>query len=262
MLFRIFLIIFTVILAFFLNVKAQESTNSSIALEPRIVGGVPQKIKDRRFQVAVVVPDFICGGTILNMKWILTAVQCILDATYDKTYVRAGSNNWNYGGVVKWARRIIPHPDYFQKTRDSDIALILLRDPLPESNYISGIALADHLPAEGTRLKMSGYGTIYQGADRAPYLLSVYVNMLSKLTCEDHYRGTGYVITDTMFCAKGPNGGKAFCYGDIGGPLTYNGRLLGVISWSIGCVGDTYPNVFTSVPMFKGWIDDMMRKYS
>lgn len=38
-----------------------------------------------------------------------------------------------------------------------------------------------------------------------------------------------------MMCAGYPQGGAGVCYGDSGGPLTFNGELCGITSWGRGC---------------------------
>ena len=41
--------------------------------------------------------------------------------------------------------------------------------------------------------------------------------------------------------------GKAFCTGDTGGPLTYQGTHVGIVSWGYGCARPYFPgNTFLS----------------
>lgn len=45
--------------------------------------------------------------------------------------------------------------------------------------------------------------------------------------------------------------------GDSGGPLTVDGKLTGVVSWSIkdpDCASTKYPGVYTRVSEFVDWI--------
>ena len=44
--------------------------------------------------------------------------------------------------------------------------------------------------------------------------------------------------------------------GDSGGPLTVGGKLVGIVSWSIGCGESEYPGVYTRVSKYIDWIKE------
>lgn len=43
--------------------------------------------------------------------------------------------------------------------------------------------------------------------------------------------------------------------GDSGGPLTVNGKLIGLVSWGMGCASTEYPTVYTRVTEYVHWIE-------
>ncbi|XP_055389769.1 trypsin alpha-3-like [Condylostylus longicornis] len=240
-------------------IQAEASDSTTVPLvDDRIVGGTAVKVKYRKFQVAVTLGPYLCGGSLLSMKWVLSAGHCVYGQSASNTHVRAGSNNWNYGGVVKPAKRLIRRQDFNINTLHNDISLILLKSPFTKSSYIGAIARATHLPANGVKMEVSGFGTTSSGGNLAPYLKKVWVEMFSFAKCQKLYNNG---LFDTMFCAGVPQGGKDSCQGDSGGPITYNGRLVGVVSWGDGCATKQHPGVYTRVPLYKGWINKMMATY-
>lgn len=46
------------------------------------------------------------------------------------------------------------------------------------------------------------------------------------------------------------------CQDDSGGGLTINGRVLGIVSFGIGCGRPTYPGAYTNVAPYRNWIDE------
>jgi trypsin len=42
--------------------------------------------------------------------------------------------------------------------------------------------------------------------------------------------------------------------GDSGGPVMYDGALVGLVSWGLGCAWVDYPSVFTEVSAYRDWI--------
>lgn len=71
-------------------------------------------------------------------------------------------------------------------------------------------------------------------------------------------------LTDNMFCAGFPEGGRDSCQGDTGGPFTLleDGRFwaAGIVSWGVDCgkVG-TY-GVYTKVTNYLDWINKTMEE--
>lgn len=86
----------------------------------------------------------------------------------------------------------------------------------------------------------------------------MYVPILKQEVCEKSY--TGFYITDRMFCAGYLDATKDACTGDSGGPIVLDGKLLGVVSWGIGCATLNRPGVYSFVPKFKDWIQEQIKK--
>ena len=71
----------------------------------RIVGGEKTNIKDHAWQVALNIktPEgtFLCGGSIVAQKWVLTAAHCIESGTTSAD-VRAKAGATNYITAGTW----------------------------------------------------------------------------------------------------------------------------------------------------------------
>jgi len=59
-----------------------------------------------------------------------------------------------------------------------------------------------------------------------------------------------------MFCAGWWDGRADTCSGDSGGPVVDVGgsRLVGIVSWGIGCATPGFPGVYTRIDAQKEWI--------
>ncbi len=61
------------------------------------------------------------------------------------------------------------------------------------------------------------------------------------------------LVDDTVFCGHDPN--RKTCYGDSGGPVIGNNKVVGIVSWGSGlCGNDSKPGVYTKVSKYWDWI--------
>lgn len=101
---------------------------------------------------------------------------------------------------------------------------------------------------------MLGWGRTVSGDPNSlsDILLQVHVPLTSRKECQDAFPSAS-LITDSMICAG--EKGKDACQFDSGGPLLLDGKVVGIVSWGIGC-GEDLPGVYASVGAAANWIEN------
>ncbi|XP_076380535.1 trypsin-7 [Megalopta genalis] len=226
--------------------------------ESRIVGGQPAYIDDHPYQVSLRYNNrHVCGGAIISEEWVVTAAHCVQRAFAPLISIKAGTSDLKEDGIVVDAEEIITHEMYDPRDSDYDIALIRLKKPLVYGGRVRPILLApvaDHYQA-GTKAVVTGWGVSKSNGRLTNQLRKVEVPLVSNTECAQLY-GTR-PITRRMICAGYVNlGGKDACQGDSGGPMVQYGKLIGIVSWGIGCARPSYPGVYTRVTVLRSWITE------
>ena len=225
----------------------------------RIIGGRPLNIEEVPYQVALYDKGlFICGGSILNANWILTAAHCVKGGGRFK--IRAGSKFTNRGGVLRNAGIVVVNAGYNIRTMQHDIALIRLTKPLKWSTKIKPVKLAKPNFKLPRNLLVSGWGARSEINNRPTNALrGALVSSVSQNTCKNKFKGE-YPVSQLVICASAP--GKDACQGDSGGPLTYKGVQYGIVSYGIGCARKAYPGIYTNVRKQNAWIRKVMQRHN
>lgn len=234
----------------------------------RIIGGKETSVSKWPWQVSVQYgPVHICGGTIIDAQWVLTAAHCFFMNSMKIL------DDWKvYGGVSDLKQpmegipvsQVIINSNYSDDHDDYDIALMKLSRPLTLSAQIRPACL----PMHGQRFQtgrscfITGFGKTRENEDNtSPKLREAEVKLIDYKICNSDKVYEGY-LTPRMMCAGYLQGGKDACQGDSGGPLVCedNGRwyVAGVTSWGTGCGQKNKPGVYTRVTKLLGWIYSKM----
>ncbi|MGB8399022.1 serine protease [Bradyrhizobium sp.] len=226
----------------------------------KIVGGEPTTIEQHPWQVALNVTiegrSYLCGGSIIADRWVLTAAHCFNPTTRaGEVKVKAGATNYLTQGAWSDVDRVVIHEAYDPKTHENDLALIKLRSPsqgrvIPLASLKQGIRV-------GQPLEVTGWGATSEGGDVTRVLLKASIPYVDNATCNGAtaYNGT---IKPGMMCAGYREGGVDSCQGDSGGPLVWRATdgpvLVGVVSWGEGCARKLRYGVYTRTANYAEWI--------
>lgn len=229
-------------------------------IQPKISNGFPSEINQFPFyaflQTEQLYPPkdrYICGGTILNEEFILTAAHCLHNVS--KVEINLGSlrkGEYEEGRQVFFAtaEHLYPHPDYNDEYLLNDIGLIKLPQPAIFSDRVQPVQFPlIHDVFVGMDLVAIGNG--YKAKRKSAKILQfALLTTISRTECKNIYP---HIDEDKTFCAKG-SFNESVCQGDSGGPVVSMNKhtLYGITSFtnSTNCEGEAqgFTNPFPYVP--------------
>ncbi|NP_001089555.1 uncharacterized protein LOC734611 [Xenopus laevis] len=215
----------------------------------------------------------VCGGTILNHHWVMTAAHCLYkyqSSPQSLARIVFGSFNISELGPETQIRKIkemIRHEQFNKEEKKYDIALISLDKPVAYSDYIQPACLPQEA-SDITRMNdcyIAGWGMVNGFFRiRTDALQEASTELIPNSRCNQRnwYEG---LIKEYNLCAGYEQGGPDTCEGDSGGPLMCKRKqaktyfVVGIASWG-GLCGHWHRNgVFTSTQYFKEWILDKIK---
>jgi len=234
--------------------------------DTRIVGGVETEVSEypwmARLLVSVGNLTFLCGGSVINTRYVLTAGHCMRDVeNASGIQVLLGDHQLFVpdGETLFNVEKIIQHPSYTFGKFSYDFSLLRLSTPITFNDKIAPVCL----PTSGGDFAsvdaiVTGWGlTTAGGSEIATVLQEVTVQTITNARCRQAYANIG-TVDRSMICAGVEGGGKDACQGDSGGPLVteLSGRynLIGVVSWGRSCALPDFPGVYSRVTSASDWI--------
>ena len=275
-------------------------TQASTLVTPQVLGGYPAgRAAAPWFALLDIVrkdrTHSLCGGTVIGPYWIVTAAHCvkelrpqwagqrvfaprdlaIVDTAPSRAYVNPVSLANRGTGIRFKAVYVYPKYDPTVPTEVHDIALIqtataMKVTAMPYSGNPWG-------PVKGTPLQVYGFGvTSASATNPSPVLRTASVadvagrdplgcGFMRGTVSSVYHPGRYYAQFDpgVHLCAGSQLRNVDSCHGDSGGPLVtagINRRLVGIVSWGIGCGGGRdFPGIYTRVSAYSGWIRSITR---
>ncbi|KAH8239477.1 hypothetical protein KR032_004714 [Drosophila birchii] len=199
----------------------------------------------------------LCGGTLLDRRWILTAGHCTMGVTHYDVYLGTKSveDTEQLGGLVLRSNKFIVHERFNPETAANDIALVKLPMDIAFTSRIQPASLPSryrHDQFAGMSVVASGWGAMVEmtNSDSMQY---TELKVISNAECAQEYD----VVTAGVMCAKGLKD-ETVCTGDSGGPLVLKDTqvVVGITSFgpADGCETNI-PGGFTRVTHYLDWIE-------
>lgn len=243
-----------------------------------IIGGEPTTLNQLPFFARLILHKTgasafsnICGGSIVNDRYILTAAHCVESDVFTdgwstddlRVLVKNPTMDDVYVSEFKDVRGISIHPDYDASALwINDLAILELSQPITDN--VQSITLpqdfGDYSDAEVYQIFGLGQ-TSTDDTSSTNYLRWAEVKPLTDSECDALV--SGFNAQETL-CANGfeDRDYTGICRGDSGGPLTYvdtNGmyQQIGIVSYGSSiCESSEIPSVFTEILNYATWIEN------
>ncbi|CAF1162727.1 unnamed protein product [Adineta ricciae] len=245
-----------------------------------------QKLVFINGEFRVISPTWMCGGTLINRRTILTASHCLKTAgdtfeyesfeytiLWNEFYPNIESVKVSVGVYDRRKQtrqqhvkviQVIRHPLFDEKNLHNDIALLKLADDLRPSRTIQFACLANsYLDVNLTGIAV-GFGDTIPGANQGSiFLQQVNLTIYPNEYCSNV--ASSIVKNWTMqLCCGDLQGERDVCHGDSGGGLFIQRNVSdanrytvdGIVSYGEECATPMKPSIYTRISNYIDWIGE------
>lgn len=191
--------------------------------------------------------NFLCGAFLIHPDILMSAAHCV--GAFNNFDVYFGGLNRDGSDAVEIVRATVEGVDSrYDSSRSEafDYMVVKLIRPVNASLVpLAPLNFDAANPANGGVVKTIGFGRVSENGAQSSVLREVSLNVVVQASCQQAL-SNDVVDAATMICAYAD--GRDSCKGDSGGPLlSSDGRVVGIVSWGIGCAQQNSPGVYARV---------------
>lgn len=201
----------------------------------------------------------LCGATLIHTDIAVTAGHCA--GIFKGVGVFLGGIQLNGQDALETVDVLSEyrHPLYDAQTLENDILLLKLnRTASGTASPIATLNTNAAIPQTSAAVTTIGFGTTVENGTLSAQLQQVSINVVGGTICAAQYWNRDKINATSVICAAAV--GKDACRGDSGGPLlrriNASWRLVGLVSWGVGCARASSPGVYTRISAHTRFIRD------
>ncbi|XP_030555895.1 lectizyme-like [Drosophila novamexicana] len=210
----------------------------------------------------------ICGGTIINKEWIVTAAHCISQpvgmSAIAGLHKRAEVDERTQHRQIDFGR---VHEQYTGGVGPFDIAVLHVSEPFEFNEFVGPATLPSREEIHEGETHLYGWGQPKSYIlTAAKTLQTVTTEIVNYDKCKEVLPADA-PLAESNVCSDSLQQSISACNGDSGGPLVVEhedaaSELIGVVSWGyIPCGLANYPSVYTRVSAYIDWIAKIQSAY-
>ncbi|XP_036994943.2 neutrophil elastase [Artibeus jamaicensis] len=196
-----------------------------------------------------------CGGTLVAQNFVMSAAHCVNNMDFQTVQVVLGAHNLRRSERTRQVFSIqqVFENGFVPQRLQNDIVILQLNGSATINNNVQVARLPEQGQgvANGVQCVAMGWGRLGTNQATATVLQELNVTVVS------------FLCRPTNVCTLVRRQRAGICFGDSGGPLICNGLIHGIDSFIRGGCGSGYfPDSFTAVAQFAGWINSIIRRHS